>query len=116
MNALEHVKDQHILDLTLYEAGNTLWKLSSVQKKLSVEEADSLLGTIARLIVYMKITSVSDIDLSSVMNTARDERATFYDAAYIETSKSRKYLLITDDKRLARIAAKYVGVKSSSEL
>ncbi len=115
-DSLEIVKGQYILDLTLYEAGNALWKLSALKDKLSPEEADSMLGTIAKLAARMRIITVADLDLNSVMTMARGEKASFYDSSYIATAKSKNYLLVTDDRRLSRIASKHVEVKSSAQL
>jgi len=110
------VRGHFVLDLTSYEAGNTLWRLSVLQNKLTIEAVDSTLGVLTKLMEQTKEMNVRNMDLVSIMNVARNERTTFYDSAYIAAAKDRKLTLVTDDGRLSKAASKYVEVRGSSEL
>lgn len=115
--ALELARGNDILDLTIYEAGNALWKLSILRKEISTTEADSLLSTLLRTATeHMYVVKVSDIDHMSVASLARSERVSYYDAAYISATRERKRQLVTDDARLAAIGSRFVKVKRSADL
>jgi len=114
--ALDVTKGRDILDLTVYEAGNSLWKLNVIHKKLDAEEAASLLLVVAKLSKHMDVLGVSQLDLASVLGLAVQERISFYDAAYLHAAKERGLELITDDAKLKKVASKLVKTRSSSEL
>lgn len=114
--ALGLLKNNSILDLTLYEAGNSLWKLSSVRKLIATDDAKLALEAVRRLADYMEIISVLEFDHASVFESAKKERISFYDAAYLNAAAKGKMLLVTDDKRLARVASRYVETSGSSSL
>ncbi len=116
-SALDLARGNDILDLTIYEAGNALWKLSTLQHKLSAEEADSLQSTLIQTATHhMNVIRVSELDHLSVANLARAERMSYYDAAYVSAARDRKRELITDDTRLGRVASKFLNVKKSTDL
>jgi len=75
--ALDVVRGHFVLDLTSYEAGNTLWRLSVLQNKLTIEAVDSTLEVLARLMEQTKEMNVRNMDLVSIMNVARNERTDF---------------------------------------
>ena len=114
--ALEIVKGQFVLDLTAYEVGNAIWGLSVLQNKFSPELVDSTIGVFVNLLEQMKELGLRDTSLASVMSIAKDERTTFYDSSYIAIAKDRTLTLVTDDRRLSKMASKYVNVKSSTSL
>ena len=114
--ALDVVRGHFVLDLTSYEAGNTLWRLSVLQNKLTSETVDSTLEVLAKLMEQTKEMNVHSMNLLSIMNVARNERTTFYDSAYITAAKDRKLTLVTDDGRLSKAASKYVEVRGSAKL
>ena len=87
-----------------------------MQKKLSTEDVNSLLDVIAKLTKRTKQIGGAEIDLVSLMDTARTERITFYEAAYLTGARDRKLSLVSDDNGLLRLALKYIDVQSSSEL
>jgi len=116
-SALDAARGSSTLDLALYEAGNALWKLSTLHHNLSPAEADSLHGALVRMALnHMNLIGVSELDHPSVSKLARAERITYYDAAYICAAKDRRCELITDDGRLARAARSFLVVKDSSAL
>jgi predicted nucleic acid-binding protein len=105
-----------ILDLTLYETGNALWKLGTIHRRISAEEASSLLAVTAKLSRRMTVISASETDLAPILGIAFRERASFYDSAYVHVAEERALELVTDDSRLMKIASKYVKVRRSTDL
>jgi predicted nucleic acid-binding protein len=115
--AFEIVRGNDVLDLTIYEAGNALWKLSTLRKEISPAQADALLKTLLRTMrEQMRLVRVTDIDHMSVASLARSERISYYDAAYISAAKEGNQQLITDDERLASVGSRFVRVKPSADL
>ena len=114
---LDIARGNDILDLTVYEAGNALWKLSVLQHKISSAEADSLLGALLRVgLDRMNMVRVSGLDHAAISSLARTERVSYYDASYVRAAIERKCDLVTDDLRLSRMASKLVTVKGSTDL
>ena len=114
--AFDIAKGHGILDLTLYETGNSLWKLKTIHGKLSADEATSLLSVAAKLSRHMTVLDASEADLPLILGMAFRERASFYDSAYVHLARQRAFELVTDDARLMKMASKYVKVRRSSEL
>jgi predicted nucleic acid-binding protein len=114
--ALDVTKGHDILDLTVYEAGNSLWKLNVIHRQIDGEEAASLLLLVEKLSKHMDVLGVSQLGLASVLGLAVQERISFYDAAYVHAAKERGLELVTDDARLKKVASKFVKTRSSSEL
>ncbi len=116
-SALDLARGNDILDLTIYEAGNALWKLSTLHHKISAAEADSLHSALIQTATdHMNVISVSELDHLSVANLARAERVSYYDAAYVSAARARKCELVTDDARLAKVASKFMKVNRSTDL
>jgi predicted nucleic acid-binding protein len=114
--SIDITRGHGILDLTLYETGNALWKLGTIHRRLSVEEASSLLAVTAKLSKHMTVLSASEADLPLILSMAFRERASFYDSAYVHLARERALELITDDSRLMKIASKYVKTRGSADL
>jgi predicted nucleic acid-binding protein len=111
--AFEPIAQGALLDLTLYEAGNSIWKLTNLHKKLSPEEAGNLIAAVEKLTARTKIITYSMLHLTEAMQTAVEENLTFYDAAYLEAARSLGMTLVTDDRNLRQAAAKYVETAGS---
>jgi len=115
--ALDLMRGNDILDLTLYEVGNAVWKLCTLRGKISPAEADSLLGALVRTAMdHMNLIRISRVDHMSISGLARAERLSYYDAAYLSAARERKRELVTDDVRLTTVASKFINVKRSSDL
>lgn len=114
--AVSLLKGKYVLDLTIYEIGNALWRMHVLQKKLGLGAAKKLMVATTRLIGWVNILSISGLDLVEIMEIAVDEATTFYDAAYVVACKLKKLTLITDDAKLAEMASTYINVKSSKDL
>lgn len=86
-DTLDLVRGHYVLDLTSYEAGNALWRLSVLQNKLTAETVDSTLSVLVELAERTNEISVSSMNLVSIMNIARNEKTTFCDSTYVAAAK-----------------------------
>ncbi|RLE56899.1 MAG: toxin VapC [Candidatus Methanomethylicota archaeon] len=113
-NAIEIVKENYILDLTLYEIGNVLWKEAILLKRISLEEALKTISFIENLRKILIAKSLSDEDLlPKVLKISLQQKITYYNAAYITIAQNQKLTLITDDSKLIKTAKK-LGVKTKT--
>lgn len=113
---IDLLRDQYILDLTIYETYNGIWRLSVLRGRLSREEAGKLTTAVAMLAQRLKVLPVRGLDLQEVMDLAVEERVTFYDASYIHASRANGLTLVTDDLKLLEAASRHVETVKSSEL
>jgi len=110
--SIEILKDQFTLDLTRYELGNVIWKECALRGLISPEKAVEKAGDISRILEITKNERIkSSGDIRGVMNLAIELKITFYDASYLYTAKSKKAILITEDRELAD-KAKHAGIEA----
>jgi len=112
--SLKLLRDQSILDLTIYEVGNSLWKLN-LEKKINEDQACSLLDSFLLLMQGMKVLTINRME-NAIKQLSIKKGLTFYDASYLIASKSLGLMLVTDDAALAKVASKYVKVTGSDNL
>jgi predicted nucleic acid-binding protein len=110
------LENNYILDLTIYEVGNAIWRMHALLKKLSEEDVSSLMSVTADLTKRMEKMSILGLNLLQTIELAVREKITFYDAAYVTASKMKRLVLVTDDMTLARVASKHVKTKRTGEL
>jgi predicted nucleic acid-binding protein len=105
-------------DLAIYEACNSLWKLSKLLKSISIEDAMDVATTLKDLALrgVIKPISFTKLDFSNTLQIAHKERLTFYDATYIATAKSTETILVTEDEKLRKAASKFVKAITYTEL
>ncbi|MGI0056727.1 MAG: type II toxin-antitoxin system VapC family toxin [Nitrosarchaeum sp.] len=109
------LRSQSILDLTTYEIGNAVWKLAYLQKKITPEQACKLLESFVSLRQSMQILGINEIE-EEIKNFSMTTGMTFYDSAYVIVAKRVGLALVTDDKSLAKTAAKYLTVIGSDDM
>ena len=75
----------YILDLTIYEAENALWKLTRLQKQLKLLDAEKLMRIIPELVKndVISLLKVTDLDITKVVRATIQEGLTFYDSSYL---------------------------------
>lgn len=105
--------EEAVLDLTAYETGNVLWKLSCLQKKITKIEACELLDVCLDIISSMTVLSISGIE-KDVKEASITTGASFYDSAYAVLAKKYDLELVTDDKKLQKIVASNYRIRVSS--
>ncbi|RLE80709.1 MAG: hypothetical protein DRJ52_05800 [Thermoprotei archaeon] len=108
----------HVLDLTVYEAGNSLWKMSTLLKITSLEDAIEIIEVLKELTRKKLIKPIyfNELDLLGITELAARENTTFYDSSYIVASKKLNATLVTEDKELIKKAEKYVNVMTYAQL
>lgn len=108
--SLDILEKSLTLDLTIYEAGNTIWKLNKLQQKINEKDAELMIDLINQIDLETRKAPIS-----KTYEIATEEKITFYDAAYIAKAKEIQQTLITDDKELKKTAKKYIKAKETKE-
>jgi len=105
-------------DLALYEACNSLWKLATLLKSISLEDAVDVATTLKDLATKSVIQPINftKLDFSHTLKKAHKERLTFYDASYIATAESTEAILVTEDEKLRKAASKFVKTITYTDL
>jgi len=105
-------------DLALYEACNSLWKLATLLKSISLEDAVDIATTLRDLATRSVIQPINftELDFSQTLKKAHKERLTFYDASYIATAESTEAILVTEDEKLQKAASKFVKTITYTDL
>ena len=106
---------QYVLNLTVYEVSNAIWKLSYREKKITQEQSCALLDSMLLLMQYMKTFDINGLE-RHVKELAMKEGLTVYDASYLAVAEKTNLVLVTDDKELERVAKKYVKVMRTGNL
>ena len=105
-------------DLSMYEACNSLWKLSTLLKSISLEDALDVATTLKDLALRGLIQPIdfAKLNFSSTFERAYKEQLTFYDASYIATAESTEAILVTEDEKLRKGASKFVKTITYTDL
>lgn len=93
-----------LLDLSIYEIGNVIWKHSSILKQITESEAGKIINLVEDWPNIIRIDT--KIDSAPILGTALQEKLTFYDSAYIYFPKKYSLHLHTCDKKLYKTAQK----------
>lgn len=98
------------MDLAIYEACNSLWKLSTLLNIITIKDATNIAAAIKDITSYGIIQPINHtrLDLSNTLEMAHQQKLTFYDASYIITAKSLEATFVTDDEKLRKIANEHV--------
>ncbi len=101
------LKQGHLLDLTLYELGNTIWKISKLYNKPDKGIAHESLELVYHLIALMNKHEIKNRQTyTAIMDNAFQYNLTYYDSAYLTTAQQHKLTLVTEDKQLEKAARK----------
>jgi len=105
-------------DLAIYEACNSLWKLSTLLKQISLEDAVDTANMIKDLATggLIKPIKFTKLDFSNTLKIANKEGLTFYDASYIAAAENSEAILVTEDEKLKKTANKFVKTITYSDL
>lgn len=98
------VFDAVLLDLTVYEAANAIWKTGLAQDRLPDEQLTDAVDILSRLEQEVSLAPVSTLDLEQTMGVARDTELTYYDAVYLATATRESLSLVTEDEALREAA------------
>jgi len=105
-------------DLAIYEACNSLWKLSTLLKSISLEDTVDVANTLKDLALRSLIQHINfaRLDFSHTLKRAYEEQLTFYDASYVTTAESTEAILVTEDEKLRKAASKFVKTITYTDL
>jgi len=105
-------------DLAIYEACNSLWKLSTLLKSISLEDTVDVANTLKDLALRSLIQPINfaRLDFSHTLKRAYEEQLTFYDASYVTTAESTEAILVTEDERLRKAASNFVKTITYTDL
>jgi predicted nucleic acid-binding protein len=105
-------------DLAIYEACNSLWKLATLLKSISLEDADDVATTLKDLAMRNVIQSVNftKLDFSHTLKRAHKEQLAFYDTSYIVAAESTEAILVTEDEKLLKAASNFVETITYTDL
>ena len=103
---LLHAREFVVLDLTVYEVGNVLWKEYRVGRITSLDVVLALFQEVFRVLRKLSINS-----LAKVLGVAVNLNLTFYDAAYLYAARENRLTLVTEDRKLLG-KAQEAGVKA----
>jgi len=111
-------KELYSIDLTFYEVGNSLWKLTLLLRSINLKDAMEILDVLKSLVLRKAITLIrfDDLDAPRIIKLAVDEGLTFYDASYIVAGEKLNATLATEDEELRRKAEKYINVITYTNL
>jgi len=99
------LEGEHLLDLTMYEVGNAIWKVSKLVNKSDKSAALDAVEQAYYLTALMEVAKVEGVEgLTGTMEIAFDGGLSFYDSAYLHTAKRWGLTLVTEDERLFRRA------------
>ena len=96
------IPEGFILDLTLYEFANVLWKNLVLKKKGSLEEVTEIMNFLSDL--NLKIIRPEKEEFPEILKIAVENKITVYDAAYIYMARKRNLVFKTLDKKLQRVS------------
>jgi Predicted nucleic acid-binding protein, contains PIN domain len=101
---LIYLKGSLILDLTLYELGNVIWKACRLRRVISEKEAMEGVKALAKVLELTRRVELKGREMEEVMKLALGLGLTFYDAFYLYLAKSKDCVLVTEDEELLRQA------------
>ena len=97
-NMLLHSDKFAILDLTIYEIGNIIWK---EYKRGKIKDPVLVMKMFEEIMRNMKKLS-SNQEMLEIFDIAVKNNITFYDASYIYVAKKRGLKLVTEDAELLK--------------
>ena len=114
---LELLEGQAIQQLTIYEVLNALWKEARLLRVISVTTAVKLARLLGRLLSdgYMVMLEPKGLE-AEILEVALELGLTAYDASYVVLASRHGLTLVTEDKKLASAAERYINVVSLREL
>ena len=100
----------YTMDLTVYEVGNSLWRLANLLKAIDLEDAVEIMEVLTELTrkSFLGIIRFSELDISRILKLTVIEGLTFYDSSYIVAAEKLNVTLATEDEELGVKARKYV--------
>ncbi|MDR2203525.1 MAG: type II toxin-antitoxin system VapC family toxin [Nitrososphaerota archaeon] len=105
-----------ILDLTVYEIGNSLLKENRLTKFLTSQEIKTLEKVTQIILARTEKILNQNASFQQIMEIAKTENLSFYDSSYIYFAKQNNVQLVTKDQQLKEKAQKYVQTQTITTL
>ncbi|MCW3982673.1 MAG: type II toxin-antitoxin system VapC family toxin [Candidatus Bathyarchaeota archaeon] len=100
-NKIEALAGNYTIELARYELGNILWKEHTLHATLSEQEAKALAKTVNHTLSIMGIIETVGYE-EEILQTAINQKITYYDASYAHIAKTKQLKFITEDTRLIK--------------
>jgi predicted nucleic acid-binding protein len=100
----------NVLDLTVYECYNALWKFIR-RGLITLVDSLSLAEEVSRFLKNAHTINLDADSMSKVLKLAVEKGLTVYDASYVYNARERNLVLVTEDEKLMEKAIE-LGVKS----
>ncbi len=111
-DAADKLAGEATISLAYYEVGNALWRECFLLKRISRQEAETLIKQMYAIMGEMEVAALQGENSGNpILDSACRFNLTFYDSAYLAEAEKSKCTLVTDDKKLAAMAQK-AGVKT----
>ncbi len=102
------------LNLAFYEIGNAVWKQVRIHKKITINEAATVLEPLIEL--HRKMKKPKAENALEIIKIAVEEGITYYDASYIHAAIENNLVLVTDDEKLVKTGKKHTETITSEQL
>jgi predicted nucleic acid-binding protein len=86
-----------MLDLTLYELGNIIWKEYRLEH---IKNYAKVMEYLTKLTSLIRIIRINPSEILEIENLAIRIELTFYDAAYVHYAKKEGVKLLTNDEKI----------------
>lgn len=96
-----------VLDLTLYEVGNVLWK---EYKRRKIKNLENITILFQEMLASLRRLTIND--LGGVLRMAVEKDLTFYDAAYVYAAEKLNIKLITEDIELLEKSKNAINIEN----
>jgi predicted nucleic acid-binding protein len=100
-NKIETLAGNATIELAHYELGNIAWKEHTLHGTLTEQEASALLKTIKHTLTIMETIPTASHE-EEILQTAINQKITYYDASYATIAKTKQLTLVTEDTRLIK--------------
>ena len=115
-STVEFLQNSLILNLTFYEVGNVIWKETTLQKYLTVQETKKIAILAQTILSKIEQLTGDNEDFEKILEIAQDENLTFYDASYVHFAKQKTLTLLTEDQKLETKAKKHTPTQTITTL
>jgi predicted nucleic acid-binding protein len=114
-NKIEFLTGNFTLELARYELGNIIWKDTILQAKISEHDSKMMAKAIKRTLGLMEVLGVAGSE-EEILETAIQNKITFYDASYVYFAKAKELRLITEDLRLIKKVTQTINVSTLNDV
>ena len=108
-NILDYSDKLTILDLTLYELGNTLWK---EWKRGLIKDINKVTLMAEEILKILNKVSIQPKEIKSILKIALENDLTFYDSSYIYMAEKYNYKLVIKDNKILKTYNKAITINT----